>query len=161
MVHFMQMAPANERVQAALVSHGLHPEISRMAEGTRTAHDAASAVGCDLEQIVKSLLFVADQNRYFLALVSGPRRASTSKLTSHWQAPVTMAKAKDAERITGFPVGGVPPVGHASPLDIVMDQHLLAHDIVWAAAGTADTLFPISSADLASISRAEVADITE
>jgi Cys-tRNA(Pro) deacylase len=149
------------RVQSALTAHGMQVQITRMEAGTRTAQDAADAVGCELEQIVKSLVLVADHEQPFLALVSGPRRASLAKLQSYVGVPVSMAKAKEAERVTGFPVGGVPPVGHITQLKILMDESLLSHPTVWAAAGTPDTLFPVAPGDLAAITRAHVTDITQ
>lgn len=152
--------PTN-RVTHALAAHGLKTKVVRMQASTRTAQDAANAVGCELAQIVKSLVLVTDHERYLLALISGPKRVSTTKLESLFDIPFSMAKAKDAERVTGFAVGGVPPVGHVSSLDLIMDQTLLQQPNVWAAAGTADTLFPIAPQDVIAITGAHVADITE
>jgi prolyl-tRNA editing enzyme YbaK/EbsC (Cys-tRNA(Pro) deacylase) len=98
-------------------------------------------VGCDVAQIVKSLVFVADGTPV-LALVSGADRLDTGRLAAELGASdVRRAGADEARQATGFPIGGVPPLGHREPLPVLIDEHLLRHDLVWAAAGLPDAVF--------------------
>jgi prolyl-tRNA editing enzyme YbaK/EbsC (Cys-tRNA(Pro) deacylase) len=117
-------------------------------EGTRTARDAADAIGCSVAQIVKSLIFDVD-GELVVALVSGANQLDEAKLAA--AAGGSKAGRVDAERVraaTGFPIGGVPPFGHATPLRVFVDPDLLAHREVWAAAGTGETVFAIGPQQL-------------
>ena len=136
---------------------GLVLEVRRFPQGTRTAEDAARAIGCRVGQIVKSLVFVAGTEP-FLALTSGPNRADTSRLADLAGAPVRRADADEARRATGYSIGGTPPFGHPRRLRAFCDRDLLAHPEVWAAAGTPDTVFPIGPDDLLRVSGAEPAN---
>jgi len=132
----------------AAVGLGLTIEVRRFPEGTKTAGDAARAVGCDVGQIVKSLVFMAD-GRPFLALTSGANRADTGRLAELLGASeVRRADAEEARAATGYGIGGTPPFGHARPLEVLVDRDLLGHAEVWAAAGTPDSVFPIAPDDL-------------
>jgi Cys-tRNA(Pro) deacylase len=153
------MPGAEERVAAAAAAAGVGIEVRRFPEGTRTAEDAAAAVGCAVGQIVKSLVFVAD-GQPVVALVSGAHRLD----------PVRLAAALGAERVeradgdavreaTGYAIGGVPPFGHAEPLPVLMDRALLDHDLLWAAAGRPDAVFAVTPDDLERASGAVVADL--
>jgi prolyl-tRNA editing enzyme YbaK/EbsC (Cys-tRNA(Pro) deacylase) len=133
--------PNVRRVVDAASAAGLPIEVQRHADGARTAQDAARAVGCDVAQIVKSLVFVADGTPV-LALVSGADRLDTGRLAAELGASdVRRAGADEARQATGFPIGGVPPLGHREPLPVLIDEHLLRHDLVWAAAGLPDAVF--------------------
>jgi prolyl-tRNA editing enzyme YbaK/EbsC (Cys-tRNA(Pro) deacylase) len=155
------MAGAEERFRAAAVAAGLDVTIQRFPEGTRTAEDAARAVGCAVGQIVKSLVFLAD-GRPVVALVSGANRLDTARLATALQATTVERADGDAVRdATGYAIGGVPPFGHARPLPVLMDRGLLAHDVVWAAAGRPDAVFAVSPAALEQASGALVADLAE
>jgi prolyl-tRNA editing enzyme YbaK/EbsC (Cys-tRNA(Pro) deacylase) len=123
--------------------------------GTRTAEDAARAIGCDVAQIVKSLVFTAG-GRPVVALVSGSNRLDVQRLEALAGAPVARADADVARTATGYSIGGVPPFGHATALPVYMDRDLERHDVVWAAAGRPDAVFPISPARLAELSGARV-----
>jgi prolyl-tRNA editing enzyme YbaK/EbsC (Cys-tRNA(Pro) deacylase) len=120
--------------------------------------DAARAVGCEVGQIVKSLVFVAG-GRPVVALVSGANRLDEARLAAVAGAPVTKADAETAREATGYSIGGVPPFGHASEVPVFMDRDLLGHDVVWAAAGRPDSVFEISPERLRELSQAEVADL--
>jgi len=110
---------------------------------------------------VKSLVFMAG-NESLVALTSGPNRADTGRLSElAGGVPVRRADAEEARRVTGYPIGGTPPFGHPRPLRVLCDRDLLAHEEVWAAAGTPQTVFPISPEDLVRVSGAEVADFRE
>ena len=133
------------------------PEILRFPEGTRTAAQAAAAVGCELGQIVKSLVFLCD-GEAVLALTSGSNRVDTGRLGALLGGMITRADADGVREATGYAIGGTPPFGHARPLRAVLDRALLAYDTVWAAAGTPDTVFELTPDELVRASGAEVAD---
>jgi prolyl-tRNA editing enzyme YbaK/EbsC (Cys-tRNA(Pro) deacylase) len=152
---------AVERFVRQAEALGLSPEIREFPEGTKTAHDAARAIGCDVSQIVKSLVFVAGSEP-FLALTSGPNRADTVRLSELMGGlPVRRADANEARAATGFAIGGTPPFGHPRPLRVLCDRDLLLHQEVWAAAGTPSTVFPLTPEELLRASRAEPADLKE
>ncbi len=130
-------------------------------QGTRTAADAAAAIGCDVAQIVKSLVFVAD-DQAFVALTSGPNRADTDRLSELLGADgVRRATPDEAREATGFAIGGTPPFGHPRRLRVLLDRDLLRYDVLWAAAGTPQAIFPIAPEDLLRASGAEPADLKE
>ena len=152
------MSKAIGRFEAAAAQTGLPLEILRFPEGTRTAADAARAIGCDVGQIVKSLVFVAD-GEPFLALTSGANRADTARLAALLGAQeVRRADADEVRAATGFAIGGTPPFGHPRALTVLIDRDLTAFDEVWAAAGTPDAVFRLSSADLVGASGGRVED---
>ena len=155
------MAGAEDRVVAAAVAAGLDIAVRRFPEGTRTAEDAARAVGCEVAQIVKSLVFVAD-GQPVVALVSGAHRLDPVRLAAALGASVVERADGDLVReATGYAIGGVPPLGHAQSLPTVMDRALLAHEVVWAAAGRPDAVFAVTPAELERASGAVVADLGE
>jgi prolyl-tRNA editing enzyme YbaK/EbsC (Cys-tRNA(Pro) deacylase) len=152
-----QQHPNLARVIAAAASAGLSIEVQRFPEGTRTAEDAARAVGCDVAQIVKSLVFVAD-GVPVIALLSGADRLDPSRLAAATGASVVRrADGDEVRAATGFAIGGVPPLGHARALTVLMDQRLLAYDMVWAAAGLPDAVFKASPRALQAAAGARVA----
>ena len=152
------MSGAIDRFLAAARELGLEPDVHRFPEGTKTAEDAARAIGCDVAQIVKSLVLSAD-GRPLLALTSGAHRADTARLADLAGAhEVRRATPEEARAATGFAVGGTPPFGHPQPVRSFCDQTLLAHEVVWAAAGTPDSVFALTPSDLLRCTRAEVAD---
>jgi Cys-tRNA(Pro) deacylase len=143
-----QMHPNLARVLAAAASAGLAIEVRRFPEETRTAAEAARAVGCDVAQIVKSLVFMVD-GEPVIALMSGADRLDPSRLaTATGASEVRRADADEARAATGFAIGGVPPFGHARPMTVLIDEGLLAHDVVWAAAGLPDAVFKVTPQDL-------------
>ncbi|HEY1421436.1 MAG TPA: YbaK/EbsC family protein [Candidatus Dormibacteraeota bacterium] len=146
------------RFEAWLADSGAGIAVQRFPEGTRTAVDAARAVGCDVAQIVKSLVFVA-AGRPVVALVSGANRLDEKRLAQVAGNPVTKADAGTARSATGFAIGGVPPFGHATDLPVFMDRDLLGHGVVWAAAGRPDTVFEINPERLRELSNATVSDL--
>jgi prolyl-tRNA editing enzyme YbaK/EbsC (Cys-tRNA(Pro) deacylase) len=132
--------------------------VKAFAEGTRTATDAARAVGCELGQIVKSLVFVAG-GRPVVVLVSGANRLDETRLGAIAGSPVTKADAETARSATGYSIGGVPPFGHATEVRVFMDRDLLAYPVVWAAAGRPDSVFEIEPGRLRELSKAMVLDL--
>ena len=152
------MARGVERFQAAAREAGVAVDVRRFPEETRTAADAARAIGCDIGQIVKSLVFEAD-GRAFLALTSGPNRADPERLAELLLADeVRRADPEEARAATGYGIGGTPPFGHPTRLQVLMDRDLMGYDLVWAAAGSPDSVFPITPRNLLSAAEAEVAD---
>ena len=127
-------------------------------DGTRTAVDAARAVGCELGQIVKSLVFLA-AGRPVVALVSGANRLSEERLGAVAGMPVAKADAETARAATGYSIGGVPPFGHATAIPVFMDRDLMRYPVVWAAAGTPDSVFEIAPDRLRELSNAQVVDL--
>lgn len=149
---------AVERVRAALGRVGVNIEIREFAESTRTAQEAADAVGTSVGQIVKSLVFVAGGNPV-LVLVSGANRADTGKLEALLGAPVERADPATVREATGFAIGGVPPVGHPSSLPTLVDEDLLQYETVYAAAGTPNSMFAIAPRELVRITGGRVVDV--
>lgn len=155
------MHPNVDRVAAAAREAGLEISVRRFPEGTRTAEDAARAIGCSVAQIVKSLIFMADQ-RPILALVSGANRVDMARLAAAVGASgARRATGDEARAAGGFAIGGVPPFGHPGSLDVLVDRDLLGHEEVWAAAGLPDAVFAITPADLVRASDGRVADLAE
>lgn len=137
----MPPAPAAQRVADAAATLGLTVEVRDYPEGTRTAEDAARAIGVAVGQIVKSLVFLAD-GKPIVCLVSGSNRVDTARLAGAIGATkIDRADADAVRDATGYAVGGVPPFGHATDIPVYCDRELLAYDIVWAAAGTPKSVF--------------------
>ncbi len=146
------------RFEAWLSESGSGITVRQFPQGTRTASDAARAIGCELGQIVKSLVFTA-AGRPVVALMSGVNRLDEGRLASVAGEPVGKAGAEAARSATGYAIGGVPPFGHATEVPVFMDRDLLAHQTVWAAAGRPDSVFEIEPERLRQLSRAVVADL--
>ena len=147
------------RVRAAAAELGLAIDVRRFPEGTRTAQDAATAIGCPVGAIVKSLIFTVD-GEVVLALVSGANQLDEAKLAAAaGGSTCRRANADEVRAATGFPIGGVPPIGLATPVREFLDEDLLGHDIVWAAAGTWHDVFPIAPGTLADASGGWVGDL--
>lgn len=150
---------ARRVVDFASSAFGVDLEVQEFPDGTRTADDAAAAIGVAVGQIVKSLVFLADEAPV-VALVSGANQLSEAKLAAAAGASSTgRASADEVREATGYPVGGVPPFAHASTLATFVDEDLLAFDILWAAAGTPHHNFSITPAELVRLSGGTVADL--
>jgi prolyl-tRNA editing enzyme YbaK/EbsC (Cys-tRNA(Pro) deacylase) len=147
-------------VQAALRAHGLDVEVRQFPDSTRTAAEAAAAIGTTVGQIVKSLVFLAGEQPV-LALMSGSNRLALPRLGALLGASIGKADANAVRRATGYAIGGVPPVGLPASIPTYLDRDLLAYDTVWAAAGTPHHVFPIAPGELARITRATVVDLKE
>lgn len=154
------MKESARRVATALEQLGLPAEIVEFSESTRTAEEAAAAVGSTVGQIVKSLVFLVD-GQPVLALVSGANRLESAKLAAVAGGNVSRADANTVRAATGYSIGGVPPVGHATSLPTYIDRDLLGYETVWAAAGTPNAVFSIVPADLVRITGGAVADLAE
>lgn len=151
---------------------GVDPQVREFPAGTRTAADAAAAIGVEVAQIVKSLVFVAvgspaadgaaaaDEDRPVLALVSGANRVDEAKLADALGVTrVRKATADEVRAATGYAIGGTPPFGHDTELPVLCDRALLAFDEVWAAAGTPTTVFPLAPAQLLEVTGAAAVEL--
>jgi prolyl-tRNA editing enzyme YbaK/EbsC (Cys-tRNA(Pro) deacylase) len=155
-----------QRVVDAAARKGVALDIRGFSESTHTAEEAAAAVGADLGQIVKSLVFVAPAQDGtpvpIVCLVSGPNRVDLGRLAAVSGEPdVRRATAAEARELTGFVIGGIPPIGHPRAMRVIMDPDLGRFPVVWAAAGTPTAVFPVPPATLRMLSNAHVAPICE
>ena len=147
------------RVRAAAAALGLDIEVRRFPEGTKTAQDAANAIGCSVGAIVKSLIFAVD-GEVVLALVSGANQLDEAKLaTAAGGSRCGRVNADAVRAATGYPIGGVPPIGLATPIREFLDEDLLRCETVWAAAGTWHDVFPIDPRALAAASGGWVGEL--
>jgi prolyl-tRNA editing enzyme YbaK/EbsC (Cys-tRNA(Pro) deacylase) len=149
--------PNAEKVAAAARERGFELELRVFPEGTRTAEDAARAIGVEVGQIVKSLVFTLDGS-LVMALVSGRNRLDEARLAATLDgAVVGRADADGVRQATGYAIGGVPPFGHPSPLPTAVDEDLFDYDVVWAAAGTPWDVFAVTPAALVQLTGGAVA----
>ena len=146
-----QLTNSAQAVQQALDKAGLNQsKVLELPSSTRTAVDAASSIGCAVAQIVKSLIFkTKDTNKPILVLVSGSNRVNEQSVASQIGESIVKADADFTKSITGFAIGGIPPIGHKTKIDMIfIDKTLLDFSGVWAAAGTPNAVFCIKTADL-------------
>jgi prolyl-tRNA editing enzyme YbaK/EbsC (Cys-tRNA(Pro) deacylase) len=149
-----------QKVQDALTRLGFPMQVVELPASTRTAVEAAQAVGCSVGQIVKSLIFKGrESGRPLLLLVSGSNRVDMEKAAAAIGEALDKADADFVRQHSGFAIGGVPPVGHAEALDTLIDVDLLQYSEVWAAAGTPNAVFRISPGDLVRVTGGRVVSI--
>lgn len=157
----MAASASSTRFIDAAAQAGFRIEVREFDEGTRTAADAALAVGVEVGQIVKSLVFVAG-GAPVVCLVSGANRLDTARLAAASGAvKVVRATADEAREATGYAIGGVPPFGHVRELPVYCDRDLLQYEVVWASAGAPTSVFPINPSSLIAASGATVTDLKE
>jgi prolyl-tRNA editing enzyme YbaK/EbsC (Cys-tRNA(Pro) deacylase) len=151
-----------ERVRRAALAAGLQIEIRQMSNSTHTAEDAAVQCGVTVAQIVKSLVFQgAETKDLYLFLVSGPRKLNLEKAASLTGEKLHRADPKFIRKETGFAIGGVSPLGHLIDIKAYADQSLMQFDVVWAAAGGTNFVFPSDPAALIRAAKAHIADIAD
>ncbi len=144
-----ELSAAASRVQAALEAAGLALRVRELPASTRTAPEAAAAVGCSVGQIVKSLVFRGVQSgQAVLILASGSNRVNEALVAASLGEPIERASPEFVREQTGFAIGGVPPIGHVKPLRTLIDEDLLKHAELWAAAGTPNAVFALKQEDL-------------
>ena len=154
------LSPSAQKVQQALQALGVTLQVVELPDSTRTAIEAAQAVGCQVGQIVKSLVFKTKRSqRALLVIASGNNRVDEKLIEARIGEPLGKADAEFVRQQTGFAIGGVPPLGHASPLLTFIDQDLLQYERVWAAAGTPHAVFELNPADLARMTGGEIIPI--
>ena len=154
------LSPSAQKVQAALRALGYDLTVIEFAESTRTAQEAADRAGCEIGQIVKSLIFRGkNTGKPILALVSGANRADEAKLSALSGEAIGRADAEFVRAATGFAIGGVPPLGHLQPIRTYIDEDLMQYEIIWAAAGTPNAVFELTPADLQKMTGGKVAKV--
>ncbi|NIS60926.1 MAG: YbaK/EbsC family protein [Proteobacteria bacterium] len=156
----MSLKTSVERVRQTLRSMGLRATVTEFSESTRTAAEAAAAIGTTVGQIAKSLVLMVG-NEPILVLVSGANRVDMEKMNRRLGKKIIKPDAETVRRVTGFSIGGVPPVGHSKRLRTIADEDLLNFPVVYAAAGTPNAVFSLSPRDLVRITEAEVVNLKE
>lgn len=147
-----------QSVQDVLTANGLESKVLVLSESARTAAEAADAIGCEVAQITKSLIFkTASTGKPVLILASGANRVNEKVIATHVGEKIIKADADYVRDVTGFAIGGIPPVGHKQHIDLIfIDEDLLKFDEIWAAAGTPNAVFNMKSKDLAAITNGKV-----
>jgi prolyl-tRNA editing enzyme YbaK/EbsC (Cys-tRNA(Pro) deacylase) len=154
------MHPSAQRVQNALTELGYSGQVVEHEASTRTAVEAAQAAGCEVGQIVKSLVFrLQPANEPILVLVSGPNRVHEKHLGHLLGGVLERADADYVREVSGYAIGGVPPAGHKTRLKTYVDEDLLQYKTVWAAAGTPNAVFEVSPQELVRISQGQVMNV--
>ena len=144
-----QLSSSAQKVQEVLKVLGLELQVVELQETTRTSADAARAVGCEVGQIAKSLVFRGQRTqRPILVIASGSNRVNEKRVGELISEPLGKADADFVRQKTGFVIGGVPPVGHAEKLEVFIDEDLLRYSEIWAAAGTPNAVFRLTPSDL-------------
>jgi len=155
-----QLSSSAKRVQEVLKVLGLELQVVELQETTRTSADAARAVGCEVGQIAKSLVFRGQKTqRPILVIASGSNRVNEKRVGELISEPLGKADAEFVRQKTGFVIGGVPPVGHAEKLEVFIDEDLLQYGEIWAAAGTPNAVFRLTPSDLVRITEGQVIGI--
>jgi prolyl-tRNA editing enzyme YbaK/EbsC (Cys-tRNA(Pro) deacylase) len=156
----MQLSPTAQKIQDTLRALGHECRVVEFTESTRTAQEAAERVGVALGQIVKSLIFKGKTSgKPILVLTSGANRVDEARLSAYAAEPISRADAEFVRAVTGFAIGGVPPMGHASKMETYLDEDLLQYDLIWAAAGTPNAVFELTPALLKELTGGTVAAV--
>ena len=154
------LSTSAQKVQDALKKGGFTSQVVELADSTRTAREAAEAIGCRVEQIVKSLVFRGKQtNKPVLVVASGQNRVNEKRLGELAGEAIAKGDANFVRQHTGFVVGGVPPIGHSQPLTTFIDEDLLQFTEIWAAAGTPFAVFQLTPAELQTMTGGQVVSI--
>lgn len=156
----IELSRSAQRVQGALKTHGVDCQVVELPDTTRTAKEAAEAIGCSVDQIVKSLIFRARQSdRPVLVIASGSNRVNEKRIGQMLGEKIGKANADFVREKTGFVIGGVPPLAHETKPETFIDESLLAFDEIWAAAGTPFAVFRLTPEDLLKITNGQVTSI--
>lgn len=156
----MSLKPSAQRVQDVLIERGFTNQIVELAESTRTSVEAAAAVGCEVAQIAKSLIFRgATTGKAILIIASGSNRVNEKAMVAHVGEKLQRADADFVREQTGFVIGGVPPLAHAHPLETYIDADLWQYANIWAAAGHPNAVFPLTPDELAAMTKGTVISI--
>lgn len=157
-----KISSSARKVQLALQAVGISQSVVELPDSTRTAPEAAQAIGCEVGQIAKSLVFRGKRsNRAVLVIASGANRVSEKKLEKLIEEPLGKADADFVHQQTGFAIGGIPPVGHEKPLPTFIDEDLLQYPEIWAAAGTPHAVFRIAPQELVVITGGRICEIKQ
>jgi prolyl-tRNA editing enzyme YbaK/EbsC (Cys-tRNA(Pro) deacylase) len=156
----MALSPTAQRVQDLLTSRGFPCQVIEFAESTRTSQEAADRAGCSLGQITKSLIFKGKQTQKpILVLTSGANRVDESRISQYAGEAIGRADPDFVRAVTGFAIGGVPPLGHAHVIETYLDEDLLQYKTIWAAAGTHNAIFELTPAQLQEMTGGKVAQV--
>jgi prolyl-tRNA editing enzyme YbaK/EbsC (Cys-tRNA(Pro) deacylase) len=155
-----KLSSSAQRVQDALSGAGYSNQVVEHEKTTRSAREAAEAIGCSVAQIVKSLIFrTKDTHRPVLVLASGPNRVNEARLGELVEEPIERADPDFVQSVTGFAIGGVPPVGHRTPIITFIDEDLMQLGEIWAAGGTPNAVFKLTPAEMAALTHGRVVSI--
>jgi prolyl-tRNA editing enzyme YbaK/EbsC (Cys-tRNA(Pro) deacylase) len=153
----MSLSSSAQKVQDALAQLGYEYKIIEFDGSTRTAEDAAARVGCEVGQIVKSLIFMGKKSgKAILILTSGANRVDVKRVKVYAKEALRRADPDYVRARTGFAIGGIPPLGHIHPIETYIDEDLLSFEEIWAAAGTPNAVFKLKSGDLPKMTNAEI-----
>ena len=153
------LSPTAQRVQDVLDAAGVATRVVEYAEPGRTSAQAAAIIGCTVGQIAKSLVFRAASGRAVLVIASGAHRVDEARVAATLGESIGKADAAFVRAVTGYAIGGIPPLGHAQALATLVDRDLLRYDVVYAAGGTPHAMFPLTPADLVRVSGGTVSDV--
>lgn len=154
------LSPGAKRIQDALAALGARFEVIELPQSTRSAAEAAAAIGCTVGQIAKSIVFRTTRARVpILVIASGANRINEAQIAVLMGEPIEKADASYVKEKTGFAIGGIPPVGHAEPIRTIIDQELLGFGDIWAAAGTPNAVFRLDPAGLLAITGGTLSSI--
>lgn len=143
------LSPSAQKVQDQIKSLGFDYTVVEHAGSTRTAQEAAERAGCELGQIVKSLIFMGKlTGKPILVLTSGANRVDEKRISRYAGEAIRRADADFVRTVTGFAIGGVPPVGHPQKMETYLDEDFLQYETIWAAAGTPNAIFELKTSDL-------------
>jgi Cys-tRNA(Pro) deacylase len=155
-----QLSPSAQKVQDALHALGFDLTVIEHAESTRTAQEAADRVGVTLGQIVKSLIFKGKKSgKPILVLTSGANRVDEKRIKAYSGEKIGRADPDFVREVTGFAIGGVPPIAHAQQMETYLDEDLIQYDVIWAAAGTPNAVFGLTPDDLQKMTMGRIANI--
>ena len=155
-----QLSPTAQKIQDALHALGFDLTVIEHTESTRTAQEAADRVGVTLGQIVKSLIFRGKiSSKPILVLTSGTNRVDEKRIKSYAGEKIVRADADFVREVTGYAIGGVPPIAHLQQMETYIDEDLLQYDVIWAAAGTPNAVFELTPNDLKKMTKGTVAKI--
>ena len=154
------LSASAQKVQDALAARGMSLQVVELPDSTRTAIEAAQAIGCTVGQIVKSLVFKGKRSgKPVLVIASGSNRVDERKIEALLGEPLGKADADFVRQQTGFVIGGVPPVGHSQPLLTYLDADLLGYSEIWAAAGTPHAVFRLTPQELCELTAGQVVEL--
>ena len=156
----IQLSPSAQKIQALLNSLGYNYTVIEHAESTRTAQEAADRAGCELGQIVKSLIFRGKTSgKPILVLTSGVNRVDEKRISGYAGESISRADADFVRTVTGYAIGGVPPIGHNEKMETYLDEDFLQYEMVWAAAGTPNAIFELTIDDLQKMTEGKITQV--
>jgi prolyl-tRNA editing enzyme YbaK/EbsC (Cys-tRNA(Pro) deacylase) len=154
------LSPSAQKIQNLLNSLGYNYAVIEHAESTRTAQEAADRAGCELGQIVKSLIFRGKTSgKPILVLTSGANRVDEKRISGYAGETISRADADFVRTVTGFAIGGVPPIGHAQKMETYLDEDFLSYPTIWAAAGTPNAIFELRTEDLQKMTDGKIVQV--